>query len=177
MPDDRDPRGGGPGALPVLTQAEAERYRERLAELHRVRDVDLPQLLRAARELVASDAAEEIGQMQADHAVVAMRIGRLEALLRDARVVDDVAVAADRVAPGRTVVLRYVRTGREVPLVVGEGAGHDSVRAVSVRSPVGQAVVGRCVGDLVAVELPDGRTEELLIVSVRGAPAGRPPGR
>jgi len=166
VPGDLDARHGGPGGLPVLTRDEVERYQERLAELRRIRDDDLPELLRAARQLVASDAAEEIRQMQADHAVVAARIGQLEDLLRDARVVDDAVVAADRVAPGRTVTLRYVRAGREVLLRVGEGGGQGGVRAVSVRSPVGQAIVGRCVGDLVAVDLPDGRREELLIVSV-----------
>jgi transcription elongation factor GreA len=151
---------------PLLTRAEVARYRERLDELRRIRDDDLPELLRAARQLVASDAAEEIAQMQADHAIVALRIGRLEDLLRDARVLDDAALDAGCVTPGQVVTLRYTRTGREVALLVGEAAGHGARRAVSVRSPVGQAIVGRCVGDLVAVELPDGRTEELLIVAV-----------
>jgi transcription elongation factor GreA len=173
VPGDADPNGGGSGGRPVLTSAEVERHQERLAELRRIRDDDLPELLRAARQLVAADAAEEIMQMQADHAVVAARIGQLEDLLSDARVVDVDAVAADRVAPGRTVTLRYVRTGREVRLLVGEGAGDDAVRAASVRSPVGQAIVGRCVGDLVAVDLPDGRREELLVVSVSDGGAAR----
>jgi transcription elongation factor GreA len=170
MPDDRDPLGPGRDGRPLLTPAEVERYRDQLAELRRIRDDDLPELLRLARELVASDAAEETAQMQADHAVVSARIGQLEQLLRDAHVLDASALGADRVVPGRGVRLRYVRTGREVPLLVGEGTGDGTMRAVSVRSPVGQAIVGRCVGDLVAVDLPDGRREELLIVAVTDDP-------
>lgn len=151
---------------PLLTRAELVRYQDRLRELQRVRDIDLPDLRRAARELVASDAVEEMAQMQDDFALVEARIARIEGILRDARVVDDDDHDADCVVPGRTVTLRYVGSGKEARYVVGVEPGGDGLRAVSVRSPVGQAIVGRCVGDLVTVELPDGRTEELLIVSV-----------
>ena len=37
---------------------------------------------------------------------------------------------------------------------------------MSARSPVGQALMGRRVGDVVAVELPTGRVEELRIVAI-----------
>lgn len=151
---------------PLLTRAELVRYQDRLRELQRVRDIDLPDLRRAARDLVASDATEEMLQMQDDYALVEARIAHLEDILRDARVVDDDDHHADCVVPGRTVTLRYVASGKEARYAVGVEAGGNGLRAVSVRSPVGQAIVGRCVGDLVTVELPDGRTEELLIVSV-----------
>jgi transcription elongation GreA/GreB family factor len=38
---------------------------------------------------------------------------------------------------------------------------------------VGKALIGRIAGEVVAVELPDGRVEELRIVSVRPLQAGQ----
>jgi transcription elongation GreA/GreB family factor len=42
---------------------------------------------------------------------------------------------------------------------------------VSVRSPVGRALMGRRAGDVVAIELPSGRVESLQIVAVASSPA------
>jgi transcription elongation factor GreA len=168
-PYELDLPGGGLDGRRLLTPAELRRYQEQLAELHRIRDDDLPELLRAARELAATDAAEEIVQIHDDHAVVEARIGHLEGILSDAQVFDGSEHDADQVVPGRTVTLRYVRTGKEASLAVGDGVAAGTLRSVSVRSPVGQAILGRFVGDVVTVDLPTGRTEELLVVSVAGA--------
>ena len=78
-----------PHPASLLTRADYERYRVHLAELRRVRDRDLPELLRAARGFVASDADEEIAQIREDHVFVEARIAHLEALLRDAHVIAD----------------------------------------------------------------------------------------
>jgi hypothetical protein len=59
---------------PPLSRAEFDHYRDQLVELHRVRERDLPQLLRDARGFVANDTAEEIAQTREDEAVVEARI-------------------------------------------------------------------------------------------------------
>jgi len=150
----------------LLTQADYELYRARLEELRRVRDRDLPELLRDARGFVASDAEEEIAQLRDDHVFVQSRIAQLEALLRDARVVSDTE-APGTAFPGRVVDVEYTSSGKRVTYVIA-GAGA-SVRAgnVSAGSPVGQALIGRARGDRVWVELPNGRGEELRVVAVR----------
>ncbi len=154
------------GDNPLLSRAEFDHYRGQLAELRRVRERDLPQLLRDARGFVANDAAEEIAQIREDQTVVDARIDSLEAMLQDARVLDDDGWDADRAVPGRVLNVRYVRSGREVAFVLGSAAPSHA-RAVSVRSPMGQALLGRNTGDVVSVELPDGTVEEISIVSVQ----------
>src|SRR3954469_5290870 len=86
----------------LLTRADYEQCRADLEELRRVRDRDLPELLRDARGFVASDADEEIGQIRDDHVFVEGRIAHLEALLLEARVMGDSA-APDVAFPGRIV--------------------------------------------------------------------------
>ncbi len=151
---------------PLLTRAEHDLYRRQLAELRRIRDRDLPRLLRDARTFVASDAAEEIVQIGVDQAVADKRIAQLEALLHDATIVDDDGDDRGIVAVGRSVVVQYTRTGERRTFGIGGIAGADRERFVSARSPVGQALLGHAQGDLVSVTLPNGAEEELLIVSV-----------
>jgi transcription elongation GreA/GreB family factor len=136
-----------PNSALLLTRADYEQSRAHLDELRRVRDRDLPALLRDARGFVASDAEEEIAQIRDDHVFVEARI--------------DVAV------PGRVVDVEYTRSGKQATYRIASPGSGVRAGTVSAGSPVGQGLIGRGRGDRVSVELPNGRTEELRIVAVR----------
>lgn len=153
-----------PNVTSFLTRSDYELHRGRLEELRRVRDRDLPTLLRDARSFVASDAEEEMAQIRDDHIFVEARIAQLEDLLRDADVVTD--GAPDVVCLGRVVEVEYTRSGKLATYRIAGAGSAGAPRTVSAGSPVGQAVIGRAAGDVVSIELPSGRAEELRIVSV-----------
>jgi transcription elongation factor GreA len=155
-----------PDSASLLTRADYEQHRAQLEELRRVRDRDLPELLRDARGFVASDAEEEIAQIRDDHVFVDARIAHLEALLRDAQVVAD-GEAPDVAFPGRVVDVEYTRTGKLASYRIASAGSTAHPGTVSAGSPVGQGLIGRARGDLVSVDLPNGRAEELRIVAVR----------
>lgn len=138
---------------------------EELERLTEIRERDLPGLLRDARTFFADDAAEEIIQIYEDQVVVDDRIRRLEELVRSARVIED-DLAPQVVTLGRSVEVEYLRTGnvrtyRVAGIPAASGSG-----TVSAASPLGAALMGRSPGDVVAVELPGGRVEELRIRAV-----------
>lgn len=159
---------------PLLTRAEYEHCRRQLEDLRRIRDADLPRLLRDARTFVSSDAAEEIVHITVDHAVAGRRIAQLQALLRDAAVVEEGTGSDGVVAVGSTVLVKYVRTGATATYRVGGIADADAKRFVSARSPVGRALLDGACGDVVDVALPSGAVEQLLILSVDGGEDARP---
>jgi transcription elongation factor GreA len=159
-----------PGVL--LTEAEYARCRSELEELRRRRDRELPRLLRDARTYVASDAIEEIAQIEGDDAIVQARIAKLNDLLADATIVSDEAGDEDVITLGRTVEVLYLRNGKTATFVITGNGGGAAPRTVSARSPVGQALMGRSRGDVVAVELPGGRVERLRVLSVAPGPDG-----
>ena len=161
-------RPGQAVAMSLLTRADHDHFRALLDELRRVRDRDLPALLRDARGFVASDAEEEIAQIHDDHVFVTARIAQLEALLRDARVVAD-AEAPGVAFPGRFVEVEYTRSGKRATYRITAAGGAGEAGTVSTGSPVGQALIGRTPGELASVTLPDGRVEEIRIVGVRQA--------
>jgi transcription elongation factor GreA len=150
----------------VLTPADYALYREHLDELRRVRDHDLPELLRDARGFVSSDAEEEMAQIREDHVYVAARITHLEALLRDAHILAD-SEAPGIAVPGRIVDVEYTDRGTLATYRIAGAGGSDGVPTVSPASPVGQALIGRPAGAVVSVELPRGRATELRILAVR----------
>jgi transcription elongation factor GreA len=155
-----------PNSASLLTRTDYEQYRARLDELRRVRDRDLPELLRDARSFVASDAEEEIAQIRDDHVFVEARIAHLEALLRDAHVIAD-SEAPDVAFPGRVVDVEYTRNGKQATYRIASAGSGARPGVVSAGSPVGQGLIGRARGDVVSVVLPNGRVEELCIVAVR----------
>jgi transcription elongation GreA/GreB family factor len=56
-------------------------------------------------------------------------------------------------------------------VLVGRRSDSSSLREVSSGSPVGQALLGARPGEIVRVQLPDGRERELRIVAVTPPPA------
>ena len=156
-----------PDSASLLTRGDYEQYRAQLEELRRVRDRDLPELLRDARGFVASDAEEEIAQIRDDHVFVDARIAHLEALLRDAQVVAD-SEAPDVAFPGRVVdvVVHARRQAGDVPDRRRRRRRPPGQRCRPARRSV-RASSAAPVEISCRSSLPNGRAEELRIVAVR----------
>lgn len=138
------------------------RLESQLAELRALRDGDLRDRMRVAQ--AGGDADEQLA-IREEEAVVSARIAAVERLLGRARVVDPDEVDEGVVVLGATVALRDAASGRTHEHVLVGMHEADQPRAMSVASPVGRAVIGRRPGETVEVELPDGRSRRLTIVS------------
>jgi len=104
------------------------------------------------RENAPLDAAREAqGQLEA-------RIRELEGTLRRAVLVEEHnAAAGDRVHIGCTVAIFNVQTGAKMSYqLVAAAEARPGTGRLSVESPVGQAVMGKRVGDEVQVTAPSG---------------------
>lgn len=145
----------------LVTAEGRERFERQLAELRALKD-EIRGRIRAA----ADDLDEQLA-IRDEEAVLDTRLAALGRLLERARVVDPAEIDDGVVVLGATVELRDDESGRvDSYLLTGmheaTGAG-----AMSVGSPVGQAVLGRRPGEAVEVELPGGRSRMLTVVSSR----------
>jgi len=81
----------------------------------------------------------------------------LETKIRYAEIVDSDAVANDEVAIGKTVVVQEVGTNDKDTYHIVGAAGADIFSGkISNESPIAQALIGKKVGEKVAIESPAG---------------------
>jgi transcription elongation factor GreA len=97
---------------------------------------------------------------------VQARLGHLRQRLSKLSQIDMSQIPTDRVGLGSRVVVKDVKTGasEEYHLVFGEAAEFDEGH-VSMASPIGKALVGKCVGDITMLRLPS-MTRQLQIVEL-----------
>ena len=138
-----------------LSQATHDRLSAELEHLTSHGRTDIARKIQAARELGDLSengdyhaAKDEQGKMEA-------RIRHLEALLDRAEIVE--ASASDVVAPGTIVSICYEGDDEPERFLIGSiEERHEEVDVISPGSPLGQALLGAAVGDVVDFEAPGG---------------------
>ena len=88
------------------------------------------------------------------------KINELQTVINQSEVIEIDEGPSDTVVFGRTVLLYNVQTEEEVEYqLVGPYESAPEKGKISVTSPLGQALIGREIGDAVKVKTPDGIQE------------------
>ena len=89
-----------------------------------------------------------------------IRILEIEAMLKNAKVIDEAEISTDTVSLGCTVTVYDVEFDEEIEYnIVGSTEADPSNGKISDESPVGTALLGKKVGDIVEVPAPAGSIE------------------
>jgi transcription elongation factor GreA len=131
-------------------------------ELHylKSRRREIAERIKAALEFGDITENSEYEEAKNEQAFVEGRIITLEKMLRKARIINRDAAAADTVVIGSKVLLRDLKNEREVEFtIVGSAESDPSEFKISNESPVGKAILGHRVGDVVKVKVPAGEME------------------
>ncbi|MBN1542731.1 transcription elongation factor GreA [candidate division KSB1 bacterium] len=131
------------------------------AELHVLKYTERPKIISAiaeAREHGDLRENAEYAAAKEKQVLVERKISRLEEMLSRARLLDSDQMNSDRVHVGRKVKLIDVETEEEIlyELVPSAEFLGDELTAVSVDSPVGKALVGKAIDDIVEIHVPVG---------------------
>ena len=142
-------------------------YEKLKRELTHLKSVDRPQNIKAIEEARAHGDLSENAEFDAAkerQAFIENRISELGYKLGNADVIEPDNLPKDRAVFGCGVVLENVDTGENVEYqLVGPDESSIEEGRISVKSPLGLAIVGREVGDEVSVQAPAGkRTYELV---------------
>ncbi len=156
----------------TLTTAEFAALGRELEALRRRHRRELAERLRLARTFGGSGAdRDDLHAVLEEAAIEEARIAALEEQLRTARVVDVDLVAQGTAGLGAEVRV-LAQDGREcVYELVGRRTPDSRRHAVTPASPVGEALMGARVGDVVDVKLPGGGTRTLEVLAVQFAAA------
>jgi transcription elongation factor GreA len=147
-----------------LTRATYERLTAEVEQLKTEGRVEIARAIETARHL--GDLSENADYHAAKDAQGHMeaRIRKLEAMLKDVEVVDDVTTG--EVSTGTVVSLRYEGDDDVERYLVGSiEEEQPGVSVVSPDSPLGQALLGHKVGETVQFEAPGGNLK-VEIVSI-----------
>ena len=154
-------------AEPVYLSAEGlGRLREELAELTGTKRPEVIARIKSAKELGDLKENADYSSAREEQSFLEGRIASLEALLRDARVIEaPAASAAGRIDLGSRVSIELVGQPGDVTVyeLVGTAEADPAAGRISNASPVGRALIGRRVGDTVAVRTPRGDVEYRII--------------
>ncbi len=108
----------------------------------------------------------EYDEAKNEQAKVVSRIAELEGLIEHAIIIDEADLRADVVNLGSTVKVLDLEEDEELEYsLVGTNEANPMLGRISDRSPIGSAMIGATVGDVVTVVTPNGELR-LKILSV-----------
>lgn len=140
----------------ILTPAGKKKLDE---ELETLKSVEMPALSERIREARAlGDLSENFDYQDAkrQQGFIAGRIADLNAMLERATIVE-ATVGGDIVGMGTTVNLRDLDFEDELSYTIVDPISADPTNdKISISSPVGQALMGKKVGEIVEVKTPGG---------------------
>ncbi len=147
------PPGRQPETVHVTADGLAQLQQE-LDDLVKVRRPEIIARVRAARELGDLSENADYEAARKEQSFAEGRIGQLEAMIRNASIIEAPA-GGSQVALGSTVVVESA-DGEETFTIVGSSEARPSEGRISNTSPLGRALLGRRPGDDVVVRAPAG---------------------
>ena len=144
----------------ILTREGLRRYEDELHELKVVRRKEVAQKIKEAREQGDLSENAEYDAAKDEQRDIEARIEELEKILKNVEVVDDEDVTADRIMIGSSVVIYDIEFDEELSYkIVGSKEANSIKGKISNESPVGKALIGDHVGDVVTVHSPAGESQ------------------
>lgn len=141
----------------ILTQAGLKEKSEKLEYLKMVRRGEISAQIKVAREFGDLSENAEYDEAKNEQARVETEIAKLEKVLRDAVVISDKEIDLSTVSIGTTVRVLDVEFKQEEEYHIVGSVEADADRAhISNESPVGAALIGHKVGEVVDIESPSG---------------------
>lgn len=147
-------------AKPTMLTAEGlKNLEEELAHLQNVKRKEIAEKIKVARSYGDLSENSEYDDAKNEQAIMEARITTIESILKTAQIIDESETSNDKVHLTSVVKIEMVDNGRQMEYkIVGSGSNETNPAQgkISDESPVGKALMGRSVGDVVEVETPGG---------------------
>lgn len=141
----------------ILTYAGLKQYEDELQTLKVVKRKEVAQKIKEAREQGDLSENAEYDAAKDEQRDIELRIEELEKLLKNAEVIVEEEVDLDKISIGCKVKVFDVEFDEEMEFrIVGSTEANSLQNKISNESPVGQALMGRSVGETVEVETQAG---------------------
>ena len=141
----------------ILTYAGLKQYEDELQNLKVVKRKEVAQKIKEAREQGDLSENAEDDAAKDEQRDIELRIEELEKLLKNAEVVVEEEIDVNKINIGCKVKLLDVEYDEEMEFyIVGSTEANSLQNKISNEAPVGRALIGKSVGDVVDVETQAG---------------------
>ena len=130
-------------------------------ELNNLKDIERPKISNAIAE--ARDKGDLSENAEYDAAkeaqgMLEMKISKLEETLAGARIIDESQLDASKVLVLSKVKIKNEANGMEMDyMIVADGEADLASGKLSVNSPIGKGLLGKSVGDIAEISVPNGK--------------------
>lgn len=144
----------------LLTYAGLKKLEDELHDLKVNRRKEVAEKIKEAREQGDLSENAEYDAAKDEQRDIEARIEEIEKILKNAEVVVEDEVDVDKINVGCTVKVFDVEFEEEMEFsIVGSSEANSLTGKISNESPVGKALIGRSIGETVAVETQAGTIE------------------
>ena len=148
-----------------------EGYNKLVAELKHLEAVERPKIVAAIAE--ARDKGDLSENAEYDAAKEAQgllegKINKLKSVIADARIIDESKLKTDSIQILNKVELKNVKNGMKMTYtIVSENEANLKEGKISVNTPIAQGLLGKKVGDIVDIKVPQGMIQlEVINISI-----------
>ncbi|MCD8327008.1 MAG: transcription elongation factor GreA [Lachnospiraceae bacterium] len=151
----------------ILTYEGLKKYEDELQDLKVVKRKEVAQKIKEAREQGDLSENAEYDAAKDEQRDIEARIEELEKILKNAEVVVEDEANLDQVSIGCQVRILDIELDEELEYKIVGSTEADSLKGkISNESPVGRALLGTKVGDVIEVETPHGDNLQYRVLAI-----------
>ena len=141
----------------VVTESSYQKLKEELDYLKNVKRKEAAENVGIARSFGDISENSEYDEAKNEQAKIEAQISELEETISHAKVISDHEIQTDMVSVGVSVTVYDMEYDEEVEYQIVSSREVDPLEnKISDQSPIGRALIGTKIGDIVSVEVPDG---------------------
>ena len=144
-------------SITYFTEEGLKNLKEEIKQLETVERPKISQQIAEARDKGDLSENAEYDAAKEAQGLLEGRIAKLKNTLSNARLVDESHIDPSKVYILSTVRLKHIAMGKEMKYtLVAEKEANLSQGKISVESPIGKGLLGKSVGDVAEIKVPNG---------------------
>ena len=134
-----------------------KKLQEELEYLKTTKRKEVAEAIKVARGFGDISENSEYDEAKNEQGLVEARIAEIESMLKNVKVIDESNIATDRVNVGNRVKVYDETFEEEIEYtIVGSSEANPMEFKISDESPIGKALIGATIGEVVKAETPGG---------------------
>lgn len=151
-----------------LTAGGMAKLEDELDMLKSVKRREVADRIKQALDFGDISENSEYDQAKNEQAQLEERIAKIENTLANAILIDERDIKTDKISVGSKVIVKDIEYDEEMEyFIVGSAEADPHEGKISNESPLGSTLLGKKLGDIIKVKVPDGHVEyEVLSIGV-----------